>query len=367
MEGIKRFFECLLPVSVCNLECEYCYIIQDKRRKMELAQMKYSPAHIAKAMRKERLGGTCLISICGAGETLVQEEAVEIAGLLLKEGHFVNITTNGTLSNRFDALIAACGENIDRLHISFSLHYVELIKKGWVTRFFDNVCKMRDAGASILVQMNLCDAYVPYIDEIKQITMDRVGAWPQAALTREQRDKPITIYTAGSRSEYLRQGSRLESPLFDFTVTNFNVKRKEFCYAGAWSGVLNLATGKLRKCYANGEDVDIFADVNTPIDFSPVGWECRNAYCVNSSHFMSLGVIPSVKTPSYSELRNRSHAGWQTPKMERFLNTRLYDSNPQYSEKELRNMKRRHRENKLRGRLAQFPVYQWLHKLKERG
>ena len=109
MAKIKRFFECLVPVSVCNLECPYCYIIQEDRRKMALADMPYSPEHIARALRPERVGGTCFISICGAGETLAQKEVVPIVGELLKEGHFVNITTNGTLSRRFDELIEACG------------------------------------------------------------------------------------------------------------------------------------------------------------------------------------------------------------------------------------------------------------------
>lgn len=66
MAKIKRFFECLVPVSVCNLECPYCYIIQEDRRKMTLADMPYSPEHIARALRPERVGGTCFISICGA-------------------------------------------------------------------------------------------------------------------------------------------------------------------------------------------------------------------------------------------------------------------------------------------------------------
>ena len=32
---IKRFFECLIPVTICNLECEYCYVIQREYRNMK--------------------------------------------------------------------------------------------------------------------------------------------------------------------------------------------------------------------------------------------------------------------------------------------------------------------------------------------
>ena len=106
MDKIKRFFECLMPVSICNLECPYCYVIQENIRKMQLADLPYSPEHIARALRKDRVGGTCWISICGVGETFVQTEIVEIVGLLLKEGHYVNVTTNGTLTKQFKRLIA---------------------------------------------------------------------------------------------------------------------------------------------------------------------------------------------------------------------------------------------------------------------
>lgn len=366
MEKIKRFFECLLPVTVCNLECEYCYVIQSERRHMKLAELKYTPEHIARALRRERVGGTCLISICGAGETLAQKEAVDITAALLKEGHYVNITTNGTLSSRFDALIEACGKDIGKLHISFSMHYLELKKRGWMDLFFDNIQKMRRAGASILLQINPCDSYVPYIEEIKQISKEKLGAYPQAALTRTETERPFRIYTNGTEEEYLANGRRFQSPLFEFTAKNFNVKRKEFCYAGEWSGVLDLGTGILKKCYAESSGTNIFDNVDAPITFSPVGRDCKSEYCVNSSHFMSLGVIPSIKTPSYSQLRNRPEAGWQTPQMENFLNSRLYESNRQYSSKEKLKMKIRQKGVKLREKMAEFRFYQVLHKLKER-
>lgn len=364
MEKIKRFFECLLPVTVCNLECEYCYVIQSERRHMKLAELKYTPEHIARALRRERVGGTCLISICGAGETLAQQEAVDIAAALLKEGHYVNITTNGTLAGRFDALVEACGKDIEKLHISFSMHYLELKKRGWIDLFFGNIQKMRRAGASILLQINLCDSYVPYIDEIKQISMEKIGAYPQAALTRIETARPFKVYTNGSAEEYLENGRRFQSPLFEFTAKNFNVKRKEFCYAGEWSGVLDLGTGVLKKCYAESPGVNIFDDVDAPIIFSPVGRACKSEYCVNSSHFMSLGVIPSIETPSYGQLRNRPEAGWQTHRMKDFLSTRLYESNRQYSTKEMSGIAMRRKIIKLREKVVECRFYQTLSRIK---
>ena len=78
MDKPKRFLECLLPTTLCNLEFHYCYVIQENRRKMIKAELKYSPEHIAKALSKERLDGSCWISICGAGETLIQDEVIDI-------------------------------------------------------------------------------------------------------------------------------------------------------------------------------------------------------------------------------------------------------------------------------------------------
>ena len=59
MDKPVKFFECLLPVSICNLHCPYCYIIQEDRRAMKYAKLHYSPQHIGYALRKERVGGCC--------------------------------------------------------------------------------------------------------------------------------------------------------------------------------------------------------------------------------------------------------------------------------------------------------------------
>lgn len=286
---VKRFFECLIPVTVCNLKCSYCYVIQRDYRNMKLAELKYTPEHIGKCLTKERLRGECFFSICGAGETLAQPETLRIAKELLKNGHIVNITTNGTLKNRFQELENFTQEEKERLHFSFSLHYLELKRLNLVETFFENVLFVKKQGCSFIVQINLCDEYIPYLDEIKSICESRIGAWPQVAATRKESSNltKIEFLTELSDEEYIAHGREFGSPLFDYTIENFNVKRNEFCYAGQRSGTLNLADGTLHKCYADPKPQRIFDDPCKPIVFEPIGMNCGCAFCLNSSHFMS--------------------------------------------------------------------------------
>ena len=181
-----------------------------------------------------------------------------------------------------------------------------------------------------MVQLNLADEYIACMDEIKEMCLKNFGAYPQVALTRRE-EGDFSIYTNYTDEEYINYGKSFHSPLFDFTCKNFKVKRKEFCYAGDWSFVLDLATGNLKSCYFSRPFYNIYDKPDEKIKKMTVGSNCYNRYCVNSSHFMSLGVIPSISCPSYASLRNREEAMWYTDEMNSFLNTRLYDGNRQYS------------------------------------
>ena len=298
---------------------------------MKPAQMNYSVDNICAALTKKRFGGTCYFSICGAGETLLQPEVIYIVKGLLKEGHFVNITTNGTLSKKIDLLLEECGECLNRLHIAFSFHFLELKRLNLMSVFFDNIRKVREKGVSYVLQINTCDEYIPFIEEIKDISIKETGALPQVALSRDETCRPMKILTALDENIFVKIWSTFNSPLFDLTYKNFNVKRKEFCYAGDWSFVLNLSTGILTKCYANKEDSqNIFQDVSQPIRFAAIGRNCKNTYCVNSSHFMTLGVIPSIKIPTYAAVRKREGSDWYNEDMEQFLSSKLYETNKEY-------------------------------------
>lgn len=300
---------------------------------MKLAQMKYTPERISIGLTRERLGGICYFSICGAGETLVQPETLEIARLLLQEGHFVNITTNGTLTNKFNEITKMDENDRKRLHFSFSLHYLELQRLHLLDRFFSNIKFVQENGCSYMVQLNLCDEYVPYLGEIKKVCLDKVGAYPQIAATRKEEEglKKIQLHTEMTEEEYRDIGDTFHSELFKYTMENFNVKRKEFCYAGERSGTLNLGTGMLTKCYADPRGVDIFEDINKPIKFEAIGHNCGCAYCLNSSHFMSLGVIDNGDERTYASIRDREGSHWFNPTVKAALSQKLWDSNEKYS------------------------------------
>lgn len=85
MDKIKKFFECLIPETVCNLRCGYCYVIQRSQNTMKVPELDYPPEIIGKALTQERLGGVCYFSICGAGETFVPDYLIEIVYELLKK------------------------------------------------------------------------------------------------------------------------------------------------------------------------------------------------------------------------------------------------------------------------------------------
>ena len=341
MEHIKYFIECLIPVTACNIKCHYCYIVQRNQRKMGQAHLTYTPETIRKGLSLSRLGGIAYISICGAGETLLQKEMPEIVKYLLEEGHYINITTNGTVSYAFERIISITSPNyLKRLHFAFSYHYLELKRRNLFNSFWENVDRIRNAGCSFLIQLNLCDEYVPYIADIKRDCLEHVGAYPQVAATRDEKHlgSDVRLFTSHSQIKYEDIGNSFDSPLFRFTMKNFMVKRKEFCYAGKSSFVLNLSTGILKPCYASNLSQNIFENTEKPIRFTAIGKHCKSLFCMNSSHFMAWGVIPSVPTPSYADLRNRQcndGREWYTPTMKSALNQKLEGVNMNVSRMEV--------------------------------
>ncbi len=331
MDKIKCFIECLIPVTACNLKCEYCYIIQENRRKNQIPKMLHTPEYIAKCLSKKRLGGVSYISICGAGETLLADNIVNIISYILNEGHYVNITTNGTITKKFEEISKIDSGLLKKLHFAFSFHYLELVKTNNLDNFFNNINLIKNLGCSFVVQINLYDNYIEHFDTIKKLCLDKLGALPQVAATRDEMSTNIKLLTKYTVDEYKSLGDQFLSPLFKFTMSNFMIKRKEFCYAGDWSYTLNMLTGELKQCYFSKTIQNIYDNPEAPIVKYAVGKKCKNYFCTNSSHFMSLGIIPEIVTPTYAQLRNRKDSNWYNEDVNYFLNSKLFESNNQYS------------------------------------
>lgn len=335
MDKIKRYIECHVPVTTCTLRCSYCYITQHRLFEGPLPEFRYSPEHVRKALSKERLGGTCLINLCGAGETLLAKEVVEYARAFLEEGHYVMIVTNGTISKRFDDIASFPTHLNKHLFFKFSYHYLELKRRGLLDVFFNNIRKVRDAGCSFTLELTPSDDMVPYIDEIKQRAIAELGAPNHVTIARDERTKNrLPMLTQLSRQDYIDTWKTFDSALFDYKLTIFGHKRREFCYAGDWSFCVNLATGKMKQCYRTYYRADIFRDISRPIPFRAIGNCCKEHHCYNGHSLIVLGDIPSQSTPTYAELRNRQSldgSEWLRPEMKSFMSTRLKESNTEYT------------------------------------
>lgn len=344
MEKIKRFIDCTVPVLTCNLRCPYCYITQERQFLKALPTFRYPPEVIGRALSRDRMGGTMMVNLCGGGETLLPKEMTEIARQILHQGHFITIITNGTVTKRFEEICQFPQEMRERIMFKFSFHYLELKKRGQQDLFFNNVNRMRDAGCSISVELTPADYYIPYIDEIKAICMEKVGAVCHVTVARKETDAELPILTDLPREAYEKTWSAFDSAMWRFKMSTFNVKRKEFCYGGVWTAHLNLGTGILKQCYCGAVIQNIFEHPEEPIKWRAIGNNCNEPHCHNSHVWLTLGAIPELKTPSYADMRNRKCVDgteWLQPRMKAFISQKLEDNNRQYTEQEKKQINRK--------------------------
>lgn len=335
MYKIKRYIDCYVPVTTCNLRCPYCYVTNHHLFEGPLPEFKYSPEHVRKSLSKERLGGTCLINFCADGETLLTPYLIDYVKELLLEGHFVMIVTNGTLTNRLKEYASLPPKLTKHLFFKFSYHYLEFKKKNLFEQFFNNVRMVRDAGCSFTLEITPSDEAIPFINDIKGRALKELGALCHVTIARDEKDdSELPMLTKLSKQDYIEKWGTFDSKLFDFKLELFEIKRKEFCYAGDWSILLDFNSGDVRPCYFFPATQNIFEENSKPIMFRAIGCNCRSHYCYNGHSFLALGNIPSVVAPSYAEERNRLCADgteWLKPEFKEFISSHLFESNKEYS------------------------------------
>ena len=331
---MRKFIDIYVPISKCNLNCHYCYVPQQGSRNIELEPIKYSAKQIGKALSEERLGGICHFNVCGIGETLILEEIVEIVHEILAQGHYVMIVTNGTLSQRFREFGEFDTNLRKRLGFKFSFHYLELKRTKMMDTFFENIDYVKKRGMSFSLEMTPNDEIEEYIDEIKELCMNKVGAFCHLTIPRDMTKKQIVLLSKHSFEQFVSIWSCFESSLFDFKASVWGKHRNEFCYAGEWSGILDLSTGCINQCYGRCQNVNILDNPESELKLYPIGNCCPMPHCFNSHSLLALGNIPSIMGDYSLErdrIDSRDGSHWLNDDMRAFLSHRLEDYNEEYS------------------------------------
>ncbi len=330
----KKMIMCLIPNNICDLKCEYCYISQLPDWMKTGDKFTYDVEHIAKCLSPERLGGVCLINLTGEGETMLQKDIVELCKLLLEQGHYIELVTNLTITKKVDEFMHLPKKLLEQLEFKISFHYKELLRINFMDKFFENVKKIQESPCSFTLELMPYDELIPDIDNIIKICNEQVGANCQVTVGRADYLPSRSLLTKQTKEEYVKTWSKFNSTMFDLKMDLLDVKRKEFCYAGAWTLYVNLYTGEAAPCYAQPYRQNIFKNPDKPIKFIPVGCHCALPYCINGHAHISMGVIPELKAPSYEVIRNRKRKDgteWFSEKGKEFFGTKLYETNEEFS------------------------------------
>ena len=327
---MKKAFLFAIPLSVCNLRCQYCYLAQrPSSYEGIIPDMQYSPEQVAYAMRQERVGGPSYFNLCADGETLLLPDLARYVDLLVREGHYVDIISNMVLSKKLEPLLELGPNTLSHVEIKCSLHYLELEKKGLLDRFANNVKTAWAAGASCSVEITPTDELVPKIPEVLSYCMENFGAPAHLTIARNDATASIERLTNLDRDDYYAAWDQFDSSFFRFKDSIFGVKQKGFCEAGAWMYHVMMDSGEARQCYKGCRLGNIFANPEEPLPEIPLG-RCIQPHCYNGHMLLTAGVIDGFTDVGYGDIRDRVRVDgthWLRPELKEFFNTKLGDSN----------------------------------------
>ena len=335
-------------MSICNFRCAYCYLAQrDEHYQGRQVKWGLSVDDFKKAFSTERLGGKAFFNVCADGETLLATDLVKYVRVLLEEGHYVEIVTNATITSVLNQFLMLDEHLLKHLEFKCSFHYMELKRKNMLEIFADNVNSIWRAGSSACIELTPSDDQIPYLEEIKEFSMEHFGALPHITIARDDRTRGIEYLTALTPEEYSQYWSGFNSAFWDYKRVIFGKKQTGFCYAGKWSSYIDVETGNIYRCYGGQIIGNAFRNLNQPLAESPIG-RCPIAHCYNGHALLTLGLIPENddQAARYGDIRDRvrkdgSH--WLQKEFRDFINTRLKESNEELGESEKRKILRARR------------------------
>jgi MoaA/NifB/PqqE/SkfB family radical SAM enzyme len=287
MEPIYRFFNCPVPVTGCNLRCDYCYIVQQgNESRLDFSKTKeyfeYSVGHMVESLKKERLGGVCAFHLCGIGETFLWAEIVDFAIGLLRNGHYVSFTSNCTITKPLKQLAELPAEFRAKLFFKCSFHWREFKKRNLLETFTQNIAMLKKVGISFSVEIVTNDYILNELDDIKSYSLEHFGALPHVLTQRDEENPGVypRKSSALSLDEYAKTWGAFDSDLFTYHQSTWDLKREGYCYAGVYSFEFILQNGNVYPCPGNLKKVtNLFENKEEPAIFTPVGHNCPFSNC----------------------------------------------------------------------------------------
>lgn len=236
-------------------------------------------------MFERAVGRGCFFHLTGDGETLLPEDVVPLIHGLLKEGHWVNVVTNGTLTGRIHELIDLAEKDglLERLTLSVSFHFLELEKHNMLEAFAENVNYVKEKnGGGINLTMVASEEYLEASDRIHKFC-DEKGLSFATNMVREYNMNGDVggIKSKYGKEEYLRIVSET-FPSYNIARDNGGLKIDShmFCYAGSWLFCLDFATGVYAQCSMNMDyTYNFFEHLDKKPLLEPVGTGCKAEYC----------------------------------------------------------------------------------------
>ena len=341
MEKIVKRINATIQTTGCNLKCEYCFLAQAHYgNKGIIKSLQYPLQTILAACSKERLGGQCAIQLMGDGETLLPDDVVELILGLLKEGHYVRVVNNGTLSNRIHELIKSTESDgtIDRLSMMFSLHFLELEKRNLLKVFTENINYVKKSGCSFEISLVACDEYIEKAERINQFCEQELGGvipWVLPADKYDTSANYVGVFSKYDEHTYLENIKRA-FPSFqrEFVQEKKDMDNHKFCYAGDWFFYLDFTTGRYSQCMKNvGPEHNFFEHLEDELMLQPVGTRCKSAYCMCGGA-KTLNLIPEGNSYEEIQQKNGSYDKYVSEKILRAYNTNLAETNKEYTKEE---------------------------------
>jgi hypothetical protein len=210
--------------------------------------LQYSFDHMKRCLTIERFGGVCLFNLCASGETLLFSKLPEIVEMLLGLGHWVSIVTNLTIEKTLNKILQLPKELLQYTFFKCSFHYLELKRLNLLDIFFYNVELLKQKGIAFTVELTVNDETIPFIDEIKTVSMQRLGALPHVIESRNEGEEHLYRLTKLPVDEHQKIWGSFESPLFNYQQKNWDKQITNFCYAGDWRISLEINDGSVHQC-----------------------------------------------------------------------------------------------------------------------